>query len=89
MRLLRSGLPQPQHHRHPAAADRAAPEMARQPEGPPLLARLQDEYEYDGIETCAVDGSCAIRARSASTPARWKRVSAVPNQPPAGRRPRC
>jgi D-lactate dehydrogenase len=35
-------------------------EMARQPEGSPLLARLQEEYEYDGIETCAVDGSCAI-----------------------------
>ena len=35
-------------------------EMARQPEGSPLLARLQDDYEYDGIETCAVDGSCAI-----------------------------
>jgi D-lactate dehydrogenase len=35
-------------------------EMARQPEGSPLLARLQDEYEYDGIETCAADGSCAI-----------------------------
>ncbi len=35
-------------------------EMARQPENSPLLARLQDEYEYDGIETCAVDGCCAI-----------------------------
>jgi D-lactate dehydrogenase len=35
-------------------------EMARQPEGSALLARLQDEYEYDGIETCAVDGTCAI-----------------------------
>jgi D-lactate dehydrogenase len=35
-------------------------EMARQPEGSPLLARLQDDYEYDGIETCALDGSCAI-----------------------------
>jgi D-lactate dehydrogenase len=35
-------------------------EMARQPEGSPLLARLQDDYEYDGIQTCAVDGSCAI-----------------------------
>ena len=35
-------------------------EMARQSEGSPLLARLQDEYEYDGIETCAADGSCAI-----------------------------
>jgi D-lactate dehydrogenase len=35
-------------------------EMARQPEGSPVLTRLQDEYEYDGIETCAADGSCAI-----------------------------
>jgi D-lactate dehydrogenase len=35
-------------------------EMARQPEGSPLLARLQDDYEYDGIETCAADGTCAI-----------------------------
>jgi D-lactate dehydrogenase len=35
-------------------------EMARQPAGSPLLARLQDDYEYDGIETCAADGSCAI-----------------------------
>jgi D-lactate dehydrogenase len=35
-------------------------EMARQPEGSAVLARLQAEYEYDGIETCAVDGSCAI-----------------------------
>ncbi len=35
-------------------------EMARQAEGSLLLARLQDEYEYDGIETCAADGSCAI-----------------------------
>jgi D-lactate dehydrogenase len=35
-------------------------EMARQAEGSLLLARLQDEYEYDGVETCAVDGSCAI-----------------------------
>jgi len=35
-------------------------EMARQPEGSPLLAQLQAEYEYDGIETCAVDGTCAI-----------------------------
>lgn len=35
-------------------------EMARQPEGSPLLHKLQDEYEYDGIETCAVDGMCAV-----------------------------
>lgn len=35
-------------------------EMARQPAGAALLARLQDEFEYDGVETCAVDGTCAI-----------------------------
>ncbi len=35
-------------------------EMARQPEGSPVLAQLQHEYEYDSIETCAVDGACAI-----------------------------
>jgi D-lactate dehydrogenase len=35
-------------------------EMARQPENSPVLARLQDQYEYDGIQTCAGDGSCSI-----------------------------
>ncbi|MFF3950586.1 FAD-binding and (Fe-S)-binding domain-containing protein [Streptomyces sp. NPDC001902] len=35
-------------------------EMARQAEGSPLLAQLQAEYEYDAIETCAVDGTCAL-----------------------------
>jgi D-lactate dehydrogenase len=35
-------------------------EMARQPEGSPVTAALLDEYEYDSIETCAADGSCAI-----------------------------
>jgi len=35
-------------------------EMARQPEGSPVLTRLQAEFEYDGIETCAVDGMCAV-----------------------------
>ncbi len=34
-------------------------EMARQPAGSPLLATLIDEYEYDGLQTCAVDGMCA------------------------------
>jgi D-lactate dehydrogenase len=33
-------------------------EMARQPPGSPVQAALAEEYEYDGIETCAVDGSC-------------------------------
>ncbi|HEY1928073.1 MAG TPA: FAD-binding and (Fe-S)-binding domain-containing protein [Caulobacteraceae bacterium] len=35
-------------------------EMARQAPGSPMLARLQEEYQYDGIETCAGDGTCAI-----------------------------
>lgn len=35
-------------------------EMARQSPESPMLARLQEEYQYDGIETCAGDGTCAI-----------------------------
>jgi D-lactate dehydrogenase len=35
-------------------------EMARQPPGSPMLARLQEQYQYDGIETCAGDGTCSI-----------------------------
>ena len=35
-------------------------EMARQSPGSPMLAQLQQEYQYDGIETCAGDGTCAI-----------------------------
>ena len=35
-------------------------EMARQPPESPVLAQLQEEYQYDGIETCAGDGTCAI-----------------------------
>jgi D-lactate dehydrogenase len=34
-------------------------EMARQPAGSPLLAALVEEYEYDGLQTCAADGMCA------------------------------
>jgi D-lactate dehydrogenase len=33
-------------------------EMARQPAGSPLLAKLIEEFEYDGLQTCAADGSC-------------------------------
>ena len=33
--------------------------MARQPAGSPLLAKLIEEYEYDGLQTCAADGTCA------------------------------
>jgi D-lactate dehydrogenase len=35
-------------------------EMARQKADSAMLAQLQQEYQYDGIETCAGDGTCAI-----------------------------
>jgi D-lactate dehydrogenase len=33
-------------------------ELARQPEGSPVSQALSEQFEYDGIETCAADGSC-------------------------------
>ncbi|HUA11395.1 MAG TPA: FAD-binding and (Fe-S)-binding domain-containing protein [Solirubrobacteraceae bacterium] len=33
-------------------------EMARQPLGSPLLEALLDDFEYDGLQTCAADGAC-------------------------------
>ncbi len=35
-------------------------EMARQPQGSPVQTALLQEYEYEGIQTCAADGSCSI-----------------------------
>jgi D-lactate dehydrogenase len=35
-------------------------EMARQAPGSPVLSALQADYEYDGLETCAADGSCRL-----------------------------
>jgi D-lactate dehydrogenase len=35
-------------------------EMARQPEGSPVQRALIEQYEYDGIQTCAADGTCQI-----------------------------
>jgi D-lactate dehydrogenase len=35
-------------------------EIARQPEGSPLRRALMEEYAYDGLETCAADGSCRL-----------------------------
>jgi D-lactate dehydrogenase len=35
-------------------------EMARQPAGSPLLQTLLEQYQYDAIETCAADGTCAL-----------------------------
>jgi len=34
-------------------------EMARQPSDSRMFAQLLKEYEYDGIQTCAADGTCA------------------------------
>jgi D-lactate dehydrogenase len=35
-------------------------EIARQPAGSPLRRALLEEYGYDSLETCAVDGSCRL-----------------------------
>jgi D-lactate dehydrogenase len=35
-------------------------EIARQPAGSALTRALLDDYEYEGLQTCAADGSCAI-----------------------------
>ncbi len=35
-------------------------EIARQPEGSPLRETLLEEFEYDGLDTCAADGSCQL-----------------------------
>ena len=35
-------------------------EMARQPAGSAVLEALLAEFEYDAVETCAADGSCAL-----------------------------
>jgi D-lactate dehydrogenase len=35
-------------------------EMARQPQGSPVQRALLEEYEYDSMETCAVDRSCQL-----------------------------
>jgi D-lactate dehydrogenase len=35
-------------------------EMARQAAGSPVLDALLEQYEYDGIQTCAADGTCAL-----------------------------
>jgi D-lactate dehydrogenase len=35
-------------------------EMARQPQGSPVLRALLEEYEYEALDTCAADGSCQL-----------------------------
>jgi len=34
--------------------------MARQPQGSPVQRALVEQYSYDGIQTCAADGTCQI-----------------------------
>jgi D-lactate dehydrogenase len=61
-------------------------EMARQRPGSPVLARLQSEYQYDGIETCAGDGTCAIPCPiGINTGALIKAFRARENSPSADR----
>jgi D-lactate dehydrogenase len=35
-------------------------EMARQLPGSPVLEVLLEQYEYDGLQTCAADGTCSL-----------------------------
>jgi len=59
-------------------------EMARQENGSDMLAQLQREYQYDGIETCAGDGTCAIPCPiGINTGALIKHLRALENGPAA------
>ena len=35
-------------------------EMARQPPGSPVQRALLEQFEYDGLQTCAADGTCKL-----------------------------
>jgi D-lactate dehydrogenase len=59
-------------------------EMSRQAAGSPVLAQLQSEFQYDGIETCAGDGTCAIPCPiGINTGALIKEFRAAENSPTA------
>ena len=59
-------------------------EMARQQNDSAMLAQLQREYQYDGIETCAGDGTCAIPCPiGINTGALIKEFRALENGPAA------
>ena len=61
MRLLRARVPEPPAHDHAAPADRAAARDGAAARRARRLQRaLMEQYEYDGIETCAADGSCVL-----------------------------
>ena len=59
VRLLRAGLPSRNVTTTPRQRIVLRREMARQPAGSPVLEALLAQYGYDGIDTCAADGSCA------------------------------
>ena len=73
-------------------------EIARQPEGSPLRRALLEEYEYDGLETCAADGSCQlacpvgidtgalVKELRARAPRRARREAGALRRPALGRR---
>ena len=57
-------------------------EMARQKSDSRMLAQLQEEYQYDGIETCAGDGTCSIPCPiGINTGALIKELRALENSP--------
>ncbi len=59
-------------------------EMTRQKDDSAMLAQLQREYQYDGIETCAGDGMCSIpRPIGINTGALIKEFRARENSPAA------
>ena len=59
-------------------------EMARQGPDSPVLERLQSEFQYDGIETCAGDGMCSIPCPiGINTGALIKEFRALENGPSA------
>ena len=77
-------------------------EMARQAPGSPITRALLDEYEYDGLETCAVDGTCMLACplgidtgrlvkelRAAPAHNRARSASRSSRGPPLGRSGAC
>ena len=59
-------------------------EMSRQKADSAMLAQLQEEYQYDGIETCAGDGMCSIPCPiGINTGTLIKQFRAIENSPTA------
>ena len=60
MWLLRAGLPEPPPHHDAAPAHRDPARDGAPAQGLSGAAALVEQYEYDGIQTCAADGTCQI-----------------------------